>query len=99
MPILNDIMDHGIIGPAIRQGLQKGREEGLQEGLQQGLQQGVQQGLHRGELTIIRRMLNKRFGSLPGWAEEQLNRFSSAELEEFSTRMLDVASIDELFTR
>jgi predicted transposase YdaD len=28
MPILNDIMEHEIIGPAIRQGLLKGRQEG-----------------------------------------------------------------------
>jgi len=64
MPILNDIMDHGIIGPAIRQGLEKGREEGVQQG----------------ELAILRRQLSKRFGSLPKWAHENLNRLSSAEL-------------------
>jgi Domain of unknown function (DUF4351) len=28
MPILNDIMDNKVIGPAIRKGLRQGREEG-----------------------------------------------------------------------
>jgi predicted transposase YdaD len=28
MPILNDILDHKVIGPAIKQGLQQGRQEG-----------------------------------------------------------------------
>jgi hypothetical protein len=28
MPILNDIMDHGVIGPAIRQGRREGKIEG-----------------------------------------------------------------------
>ncbi len=28
MPILDDIMDHDVIGPAIRQGMAKGRQEG-----------------------------------------------------------------------
>ena len=27
MPILDDIMDHDVIGPAIREGLQQGRQE------------------------------------------------------------------------
>ena len=31
MPITLDIMDHEVIGPAIRQGLQQGRQEGRQE--------------------------------------------------------------------
>ena len=29
MPILDDIMDHDLFGPAIRQGREEGREEGL----------------------------------------------------------------------
>jgi hypothetical protein len=45
MPILDDIMDHDVLGPAIREGMQKGRQEG--------------------ELTILRRLLTKRFGDLP----------------------------------
>jgi hypothetical protein len=31
MPILNDIMDNRVIGPAIRQGLRQGRVEGQME--------------------------------------------------------------------
>ena len=30
MPILDDIMDHDVLGPAIREGMQKGRQEGRQ---------------------------------------------------------------------
>jgi hypothetical protein len=32
MPILDDIMDHDLLGPAIRQGREAGREEGREEG-------------------------------------------------------------------
>jgi predicted transposase YdaD len=87
MPILDDIMDHDVIGPAIREGLQQGRREGLQQGLQQG------------ELIILRRLLGKRFGALPTWVDERLTKLSSAELEELSLRLFDVKSIDELFSR
>jgi predicted transposase YdaD len=75
MPILDDIMDHDVIGPAIREGVQ------------------------RGELTILRRQLNKRFGALPAWAEERLTKLTTTELEDLSLRLFDAKSIDELFSR
>jgi hypothetical protein len=89
MPILDDIMDHDLLGPAIRQGMQKG--------LEQGLEQGVQRGVQRGELTILRRQLAKRFGALPATIDERLATLSTAELEDLSVRLFDIKSIDELF--
>ncbi len=91
MPILDDIMDHDVIGPAIREGLQQGRREGLREGRQEGLQQG--------ELTILRRLIGKRFGAVPAWADERLTKLSTAELEEISVRLLDVKNIEDLIGR
>jgi predicted transposase YdaD len=38
MPILNDIMDHEVLGPAIRQGRQEGKQEGKQEMLRRILE-------------------------------------------------------------
>ncbi len=43
MPILNDIMDHDVLGPIFREGKEEGKQEGLREGLQ------------KGELAILRR--------------------------------------------
>ncbi len=63
MPILNDIMDHEVIGPAILKELEKGRLEGLKEGLKEGQQMGSQ--------NILRRQLERRFGALPEWAFEE----------------------------
>jgi predicted transposase YdaD len=81
MPILDDIMDHDVIGPAIRQGMEQGRKEGRQE---EGL-------------TILRRQINKRFGPLPASAEERLIKLSVGEIEDLSLRLLDARSVDELF--
>jgi predicted transposase YdaD len=81
MPITADIMDNDIIGPAIRQGLQQGRQEGRQEG----------------ELTILRRLMIKRFGPLPPWADDRLTALSTTELEELSLRLLNSHTIEELF--
>jgi len=53
-------------------------------------------GLQKGELTVLRRQIEKRFGVLPGWAEERLAARSTTELEELSVRVLDAQSIEDL---
>ena len=80
MPIFIDIMENTVIGPAYKKGLEEGREVGWQEG----------------ELKILRRQIEKRFGAIPKWAEERMAARSAAELEELSVRIFDSASIEEL---
>ena len=43
------------------------------------------------------RMIEKRFGSTPPWARERLLAMSGSEVEETALRLLDVASLNELF--
>ena len=50
----------------------------------------------RGELTVLRRQIEKRFGAIPSWAEERLVDRSAADLEELSVRVLDAQSIEDL---
>jgi len=109
MPILNDIMDHEVIGPATRKGLQQGLQQGLKEGLkegrQEGLKKGLQQGLKEGRLegrlegsqNILRRQLEKRFGPLPARIGKLLAEMSAAELEEMSIRIFDTDDLENLF--
>jgi predicted transposase YdaD len=82
MPILNDIMEHEVIGPAIRQGREEGREEGRQEGRQE----------------VLRRLLERRFGPLPDWAANRLDNLSTSELDEIAIGVLDATSLESLFS-
>jgi predicted transposase YdaD len=83
MPIMHDILDHEVIGPAIKQGMQQGRQEGRQEG----------------EVSVLRRQIEKRFGSLPTWADEHLAQLSLAELDDLCLRVLDATSLDDVLPR
>jgi predicted transposase/invertase (TIGR01784 family) len=85
MPILNDIMDHKVLGPAILQGRREGRQEGLQEGLQEGRH------------AILRRILEKRFGQIPEWVEKRLTGLPAADLDEVGVRILDASTFEDLF--
>ena len=49
-----------------------------------------------GDLTILRRQIERRFGALPGWAAEKLAGLSTTALEELSERVLDAKSVEEL---
>jgi len=80
MPIDLDIRDHAVLGPMFIKAEEKGRQEGLQAG----------------ELTVLRRLLEKRFGALPGWAREKLAAMPASELEDLSERVLDATSLEGL---
>lgn len=56
-------------------------------------------GMEEGERTVIRRLIERRFGSLPSWAESRLAALSSTELDDISVRILDAQSLEELFAK
>jgi hypothetical protein len=92
MPILNDILDHEVLGREFKKGL----AEGVQQGIEQGVRQGIERGVQQEAWHMLRRLIEKRFGTMPMWAAEKLAKRSAGELEELSMRLLDVQSIEEL---
>ena len=88
MPIIIDLMENQIIGPAIRKGL----EQGLQEGRQKGRQEGRQEG----EQRFLRLLMEKRFGPLPSWAAAKLSTLSIGEIEALGERIFDATTLEDL---
>jgi hypothetical protein len=80
MPIHIDLRENEVLGPPYIRGLEEGEQRGQKQG----------------ELRILRRQIEKRFGALPPRVEEYLGAKTTAELEDLSLRLLDAASIDEL---
>ena len=72
MPILNDILEHEVLGREFKKGLQEG------------------------ELALLRRQMEKRFGAVPPWADQRLSQLSAAELKTIGLRILDANSLEEL---
>jgi hypothetical protein len=50
----------------------------------------------KGKPRVLRRQIEKRFGAIPSWANEQLETRSTTELEDLSERVLDARSIEDL---
>ncbi len=84
----------------LREGLQAGRLEGRLEGEKQGeergRQLGEQTGRQQGEAAFLLRLLERRFGVLPGWATDRVLAADTVMLEEWSLRLLDGASLEEV---
>ena len=82
-----------------------GREEikamlGLDTELKQTrfYQEVFAEGETEGELKLLRQLLIHRFGVLPGWAEAKLAVAAPAQLEAWGERVLDAATLEEVFT-
>ena len=72
--------------------------EWKQQWRQQGLQEGRQEGRREGEAAILLRQLERRFGILPRWASDRIVTADTAALEEWSLRILDAKSIEEVLS-
>jgi predicted transposase YdaD len=67
----------------------KGRKEGRHEGRQEGLLQGAR-------LTVLR-LIEQRFGPVPGQARERIEAISALdELERMTDKILIAASLSEM---
>jgi predicted transposase YdaD len=74
------ILNNEVLGPEYKRGLEEGELKGKLEG----------------ELTVLRRLLQRRFGAIPQWAEERLSRKGAEDLEALSVRILDATSLEQL---
>jgi hypothetical protein len=70
------------------------KDKGFKEGIQQGIQQGVQQGRY----VLLERILTRRFGTLPDWAQQRLKTAPSELLDRWAERVLEAESLQGVLT-
>ncbi len=78
----------------LEQGLQQGIQQGIEKGIQKGMQQGLDEGIQQGEARLLMRLLTRRFGKLPAWAEARLSGASAAQLEGWLDAALAADSLE-----
>lgn len=60
-------------------------------------EEGRQEGQIEGERALVHRLLERRFGELPAWAEQHIAVADVATLEQWGLRLLDATSLEEVF--
>jgi hypothetical protein len=78
-------------------GLRETLRQWEKEFLAQGRLEGRQEGRQEGEALLLQRLLARRFGPLPAAIVERIAAASCADLERWGERVLDAASLDEVF--
>jgi hypothetical protein len=58
---------------------------------------GIEKGLQQGEVIMLKRLLTRRFGPLPAWAEQRLEQASRQELEGWAERVLEAPQLEDVF--
>lgn len=58
---------------------------------------GIEKGIQQGEVIVLKRLLTRRFGPLPEWAEQRLEQASPRELEGWAERILEAQQLEDVF--
>ena len=70
---------------------------GEQRGRQNGIQIGEQRGKKDGESSVLLRQLRRRFPILPSWVEPKVQTAELNKLEEWTDRILDASTLQDIF--
>jgi hypothetical protein len=63
---------------------------------EQKLIEEVRGGEQRGEANLLIRLLERRFGALPGWARDRIAAADIPTLEEWGLRVLDASNLEDV---
>ncbi len=65
-------------------------------GIEKGRAEDLSQGQKQGQARILQKLLAKRFGMLPNWAEQRILTAQPEQLEDWSLRVLDGKSVEDV---
>jgi len=57
----------------------------------------IAKGHQEGQGALLLRMVQHRFGDLPAWVPEKINRANLADLERWSLRFVTAKSLEDIF--
>ena len=76
--------------------MQTAAEELRQQGYQQGHQAGHQEGHQEGEATILLRLMERKFGTVPENLRERIEKADADTLLDWSERILTAKTPEEV---
>jgi predicted transposase YdaD len=70
---------------------------GIEKGVLQGRIEGRLQGRQEGELRVLKKLLERRFGTLTTTLQERLNNATEADLDRWTEAVLSAPTVDDVF--
>lgn len=81
-----------------QRGLERGLAKGMEKGIEKGMEKGMEKGKLEGQATLLQRLLDRKFGSVPQTLQQRIQTATPVQLETWSLNILDAATLDEVFT-
>ena len=75
----------------------RGEARGEVKGRVEGKAEGKAEGELEGSANTLKRLLTRRFGALPSGVQARIAQADLAQLERWEDRLLDAASLEEVF--
>jgi hypothetical protein len=87
-----------LVGPGLEDHMLNFEQLLRKEEFEKGVEKGIEEGVEKGQRELLMRQLTRRFGSLPAAIAGRVAQAGVAELERWGDRILDAASLDDVFT-
>ncbi len=79
-----------------QEGIQIGKQEGIQIDKQEGIQIGKQEGRREGEISLVMRLIRRKFGQPEQELTTKISNLTLEQLENLGEELLDFTTIDDL---
>jgi len=80
----------------INEGREEGWKEGREDGWKEGREDGWKEGRIDGQLTLIKRLIEKKFNRMPEDITEDIELLNYEQLEELASALMDMTQSSEL---
>ena len=94
----NDLIEvNTMLAETVEQWFKDGKQKGLEQGLEEGREQGLEQGFKLGEASALKRLLTRRFKSIPSATLARIEQAAPEQLEQWMDNTLEAVTIDDVF--
>ena len=73
----------------------KWTQQWLDEGREEGLEKGREEGNRLGMAKVLKQQLQHRFGDLPNWAKDTVDRADVDTLQSWAFRVLEATTLED----
>ncbi|MBB1486194.1 DUF4351 domain-containing protein [Oceanospirillum sediminis] len=69
----------------------------LKDATDNGMEKGIEIGERKGQIELLTRLLNRRFGELPDWVSDKLESAETEDLAQWSENILFADTLEPVF--